>query len=68
VHIRGIPKRNLGVLFLQRSEGKVFVAWNDVFLKKELLKKEKCRHKVYLEEVQDEPLGQDFTSDANVAE
>jgi hypothetical protein len=23
---------------------------------------------VYLEEVQDEPLGQDFTSDANVAE
>ena len=46
----------------------MFVARNGVFLEKEFLKREKCRQKVYLEEVQDEPLGQDFTSDANVAE
>jgi hypothetical protein len=46
----------------------VFVARNGVFLEKEFLKREKCRQKVYLEEVQDEPLGQDLTSDANVAE
>jgi hypothetical protein len=46
----------------------VFVARNSVFLEKEFLKREKCRHKVYHEEVQDEPLGRDFTSDANVAE
>jgi hypothetical protein len=37
----------------------VFVARNGVFLEKEFLKKEKCRQKVYLEEVQDEPLGED---------
>jgi hypothetical protein len=46
----------------------VFVAWNGVFLEKEFLKKEKSGQKVYLEEVQDEPIGQDSTSDANVAE
>jgi hypothetical protein len=46
----------------------VFVARNGIFLEKEFLKREKCRPKVYLEEVQDEPLGQDFTIDANVAE
>jgi hypothetical protein len=68
VHIRGIPKGSFGILFLQPSEGKVFVARNGVFLEKEFLKREKCRQKVYLEEVQDEPFGQDFTSDANVAE
>jgi hypothetical protein len=64
----GYPKETLGYYFYNRSEGKVFVAWNGVFLEKEFLKIEKCRQKVYLEEVQDEPLGQDFTSDANVAE
>jgi hypothetical protein len=46
----------------------VFVAGNGVFLEKEFLKKEKSGHKVYLEEVQDEPIGQDSTSDANVVE
>jgi hypothetical protein len=46
----------------------VFVAQNGIFLEKEFLKREKCRQKVYLEEVQDEPLGQDFISDANLAE
>jgi hypothetical protein len=62
------PKETLGYYFYNRSEGKVFVARNGVFLEKEFLKREKCSQKVYLEEVQDEPLGQDFTSDANVAE
>jgi hypothetical protein len=64
----GYPKETLGYYFYNRSEGKVFVAQNSVFLEKEFIKREKCRQKVYLEEVQDEPLGQDFTSDANVAE
>jgi hypothetical protein len=64
----GYPKETLGYYFYNRSEGKVFVARNGVFLEKEFLKREKCRQKVYLEEVQDEPLGQDFISDANVAE
>jgi hypothetical protein len=64
----GYPKETLGYYFYNQSEGKVFVARNDVFLEKEFLKREKCRQQVYLEEVQDEMLGQDFTSDANVAE
>jgi hypothetical protein len=46
----------------------VFVARNGVFLEKEFLKREKSGQKVYLEEVQDEPIGNDSTSDANVAE
>jgi hypothetical protein len=46
----------------------VFVVWNGVFLEKEFLKKEKSGKKVYLEEIQDEPIGQDSTSNANVAE
>ncbi|CAD6263893.1 unnamed protein product [Miscanthus lutarioriparius] len=57
-----------GYCFYNRSEGKVFVAQNGVFLEKEFLKREKSGHKVYLEEVQDEPVGKDSTSDANVAE
>jgi hypothetical protein len=67
VHIHGISKGNL-VFFYNRSEGKVFVARDGVFLEKEFPKREKCRQKVYLEEVQDEPLRKDFISDANVAE
>jgi hypothetical protein len=46
----------------------VVVARNGVFLEKEFLKKEKSGQKVYLDEVQDEPIGQDSTSNANVAE
>jgi hypothetical protein len=46
----------------------VFVARNGVFLEKEFLKREKSKQKVYLEEVQDELVGQDSTSHANVAE
>jgi hypothetical protein len=64
----GYPKKTLGYYFYNRSKGKVFVARNGVFLEKEFLKREKCRQKVYLEEVQYEPLEQNFTSDAKVAE
>jgi hypothetical protein len=64
----GYPKKTLAYYFYNRSEAKVFVAQNGIFLEKEFLKREKCRQKVYLEEVQDEPLGQDFISDANLAE
>ena len=46
----------------------MFVAQNGVFLEKEFLKREKSGQKVYLEEVQDEPVEKDSTSDANVAE
>ena len=46
----------------------MFVAWNGVFLEKEFLKGEKSRRTVQLEEVRDEPIGQDSTSDANVDE
>ena len=38
------------------------------FLEKEFLKREKSGQKVYLEEVQDEQIGKDSTSDPNVAE
>jgi hypothetical protein len=54
--------------FYNQLEDKVFVARNGVFLEKEFLKKEKSEKKVYLEEVQDEPIGQDSTSDVSVAE
>jgi hypothetical protein len=64
----GYPKETLGYYFCNRSEGKVFVAQNGVFLEKEFHKREKSGQKVYLEEVQDEPKGNDSTSDANVAE
>jgi hypothetical protein len=56
----GYPKETLGYYFYNRSEGKLFVARNGVFLEKEFLKREKYRQKVYLEEDQDEPLGQRF--------
>jgi hypothetical protein len=64
----GYPKETLGYYFYHWSEGKVFVARNSVFLEKEFLKREKSKQKVYLEEVQDEPVGQDSTSHANVLE
>jgi len=62
------PKGTLGYYFSNRLEGKVFVAQNGVFLEKEFLRKEKIVQKVYLAEVQDEPIGKDSMSDANVAE
>ena len=67
MHIRGIPKGDLRVLLLQ-SEGKEFVARNGIFLEKVFLKGEKSGRTVQLEEVRDEPKGQDSTSDASVAE
>ena len=38
------------------------------FLEKEFLKGEKSERTVQLEEVRDEPIGSDSTSDANIAE
>jgi hypothetical protein len=64
----GYPKETLGYYFYHRSEGKVFVAWNGVFLEKEFLKREKSKQKVYLEEVQEKPVSHDPKSDANVVE
>jgi hypothetical protein len=64
----GYPKETIGYYFYNRSERKVFVARNGVFLEKEFLKSEKSGQKVYLEEAQDEPMMQDSTSDANIAE
>ena len=57
-----------GYYFYNRSEGKVFVARNGVFLEKEFLKGEKSGRTMQLKEVRDEPIGQDSTSDTNVAE
>ena len=47
----GYPKETLGYYFCNRSEGKVFVARNGVFLEKEFLKGEKSGRMVQLEEV-----------------
>ena len=47
----GYPKETLGYYFYNRSEGKVFVARNGVFLEKEFLKGEKSGRMVKLEEV-----------------
>jgi len=63
----GYPKETLGYCVYNRTEGKVFVTRNGVFLEKEFLKRDKNGQKVYLEEVQDEPVGNDSTSDANIA-
>jgi len=46
----------------------VFVSRNSIFLEKKFLKGEKSGRTVQLEEVRDEPIGSDSTSDANVAE
>jgi len=64
----GYPKETLGYYFYNRSEGKVFVARNRVFLEKEFLKVGKTGKTVQLEEIRDEPMRQDSTSDATVAE
>ena len=46
----------------------MFVARNGIFLEKEFLKGEKNGKTVRLEEVRDEPIGQESMSDASVAE
>ena len=53
----GYPMETLGYYFYNRSEGKVFVARNGVFLEKEFLKGEKSGRTVQLEKVRDEPIG-----------
>ena len=62
----GYPKETLGYYFYNRSEGKVFVARNGVFLEKEFLKGEKSGRTVQLEEVRDEPIGSDSTSEVTL--
>ena len=64
----GYPKETLGYYVYNRSEGKVFVTRNGVFLEKEFLKGEKNRQQVYLEEVQDEQMANESTGNASVAE
>ena len=46
----------------------MFIARNGVFLEKEFLEGEKSGRTVQLEEIRDESIGQDSTSDTNVAE
>jgi len=64
----GYKKETLVYYVYNRTKGKVFVTQNGVFLEKEFLKRKKNGQKVYLEEVQDEPVGNDSMSDANIAE
>ena len=47
----GYPKENVGYTFYHRSKGKIFVAENGSFLKKEFLSKEVSGRKVELDEV-----------------
>ena len=47
----GYPKEIVGYTFYHRSEGKIFVAKNGSFLKKEFLSKEVSGRKVELDEV-----------------
>ena len=49
----GYPKDTLGYYVYNRSEGKVFIARNGVFLEKEFLKGEKSGRMVQLEKWQD---------------
>ena len=46
----------------------MFVARNGVFLEKEFLTKETSGRTVHLDEIQDEPTGEDSMSDAIMAE
>ena len=47
----GYPKETIGYTFYHRSEGKIFVAKNGIFLEKEFLSKEVSGRKVELDEV-----------------
>jgi len=60
----GYPNETLGYYVYNQIEGKVFVTRNRVFLEKEFFKREKNGQKVYLEEFQDELVG----NEANIAE
>ena len=62
MHVHGISKRNFGILLLPP------VRRQSVCRPERCVLRERVSQKVYLEEVQDEPVGQDSTSDANVAE
>ena len=47
------PKETRGYYFYNRSDNKVFVAWNDIFLKKQFISKENSGSKVLLDEVKE---------------
>lgn len=64
----GYPRETIGYYFYNRQENKVFVARNGVFLEKEFLTKETTSRTVQLEEVQDEPTGDETMSDAHEVE
>ena len=51
----GYPRETLGYYFYNREEGKVFVARNGVFLKKEFLSRGVSGSTVQLEEIREEP-------------
>src|SRR5438128_2202901 len=48
----GYPRETKGYYFYSREEGKVFVAWNGIFLEKEFFRKGN-RNNMLLEEVRD---------------
>jgi hypothetical protein len=68
VHIRGISKGNFRVLLLQPIRGQSVCCSEWCFLREGVSEAGEKWTKVYLEEVQDEPIGQNSTSDANIAE
>ena len=62
----GYPRKTLGYYFYYYEKGKVFVAWNDVFLKKEFLGRKDSRSPVRLEEVWEEQARSDLTATLEV--
>ena len=68
MHVCGRSKGNFGILLLQSVRGQSVCHSEQCFLRERVSQKIENRQKVYLEEVQDELMGQDSTSDANVAE
>ena len=51
----GYPKETIGYYFYHRTEGKVFVAKNGIFLEKEFLAKEVSGRTVQLDEIGESP-------------
>src|SRR4051812_31107003 len=64
----GYPRETLWYYFYNRQEGKVFVAQHGTFLEKEFLTRKASGRTVQLEEVRDEPLGENSASDAIMGE
>ena len=68
MHIRGIPKGDFRVLLLQSIRGQSICRSERSFARERVSQRREKWKNVQLEEVRDEPIGQDSTSDANVAE